>query len=83
MLLNKFADDTKLGGVANTPESSAALQRDTGRLERWAEKNNLKFSMGKSRVLHLRRNDPMHCTGQGLACWEAGWRRRTWESWCQ
>jgi len=57
--LSKFADDTKLGGMADTPESHAAVQRDLNRLEKWANRNLVKLNK-KCRVLHLRRNYPRH-----------------------
>jgi len=34
--LSKFADDVKLGGVADTAEGCAAVQQDLGILESWA-----------------------------------------------
>ncbi|KAK4822096.1 hypothetical protein QYF61_009796 [Mycteria americana] len=45
--LSKFADDTKLERVADTPEDCAAIHRNLNRLEKWAEGNLMNFNKGK------------------------------------
>ena len=54
-----FTDDTKPGGVADTPEGHVAIQGDLDRLEKWVDRNIMKFNK-KCKVLHLRRNDLRH-----------------------
>ncbi|GAB0184834.1 mitochondrial enolase superfamily member 1 [Grus japonensis] len=58
--LSKFADDTKLGRVADMPEGCAAIKKDLNRLEKCADRNLVKFNKGKFQVLHPGRNKPRH-----------------------
>ena len=37
--LSKFAEDTQLGGVANTVEGFTTIQQYLDRLESWADRN--------------------------------------------
>ncbi|GAB0184903.1 hypothetical protein GRJ2_000955600 [Grus japonensis] len=48
--LNKFAD---------TPNGRAAIQRNIDKLSKWTDRNLIKFSKGKYKVLHLGKNNPM------------------------
>ncbi|PKU48658.1 rna-directed dna polymerase from mobile element jockey-like [Limosa lapponica baueri] len=58
--VSKFADNTKLGGVADMPGGQAAIQSVLNKLEKCANRNLIKFSKGKCKVLHLGRSNPMH-----------------------
>lgn len=74
--LNKVADDMRLGGEADTPGGCASTQQDLDRLESWVQRNLVKFSKDKFRVLNLRKNNPPHQDRCKAALW-----RKTWGSW--
>ncbi|KAF7236548.1 Complement C1q-like protein 3 [Varanus komodoensis] len=46
--INKFADDTKLGGIANTLEDRMKIQGNLDKLEYWTESNRLLLKVVKS-----------------------------------
>uniref|UniRef100_K7F0X6 Reverse transcriptase domain-containing protein n=1 Tax=Pelodiscus sinensis TaxID=13735 RepID=K7F0X6_PELSI len=66
--LIKFADDTKLGGVATNLEDRVIIQNDLDKLEKCSEVNRMKFNKDKCKVLHLGRNNQFHKYRMGSDC---------------
>lgn len=59
--LIKSADHIKMGGVDDTSESCAAIQRKLYRLEKWTKRDFIMFNKGKNEVLHLDKNNILIC----------------------
>lgn len=49
--LTKLAVDKNQGRVVCAPEGCVATQRDLNNLEKWADRNLVKFKKGKCQVL--------------------------------
>jgi len=56
----EFANDTKLCGAVDTLKRRDVIQRDLGRLERWACANLMKFNKVKCKVHHMGQDNPKH-----------------------
>ena len=56
-ILNKFADDTKLGQVVSTLGQVSALQTCLDELVTWSEIWGMDFNVSKCKVMHLGRNN--------------------------
>ncbi|CAM5083682.1 unnamed protein product [Natator depressus] len=60
-VLMKFADDTKLGGIANTEKDQDIIQQDQDDLVNWSNSNRMKFNSEKCKVMHLGINKKNFC----------------------
>jgi len=49
--LSKFADDSKLGTLADTLDGCSAIQKDLGGLKKWADKDLMKFNREYHRII--------------------------------
>lgn len=78
--LNKYATDTKLGGMADVPEGPAAIQSNYDRQEKWSDRKHMKVSKRKREGLHLVRNNLGHEYMLGATCWEENEQKITWRS---
>ena len=54
----KFADDTKLFRVVKTRRDCEELQKDLSKLEEWAAKWQMRFNVGKCKVMHIGAKNP-------------------------
>ncbi|CAM4556029.1 unnamed protein product [Caretta caretta] len=60
-VLIKFADDTKLGGIANLEKDRDIIQKDLDDLVNWSNSNRMKFNSEKCKVMHLENNKNFNC----------------------
>lgn len=73
----QFVDNTKLCGVADTPEGRDAIQRNFDRPKRWARGNLRNFNKVKCKVLHLGWEISSRRTDWAMSALKASLWRRT------
>eukprot|EP00061_Rhincodon_typus_P009006 g32134.t1 len=55
-LINKFADQTKIGGVVDSEEDCQRIQQNIEQLEAWAEKWQMEFNLDKCELMYFGRS---------------------------
>ncbi|CAM5171235.1 unnamed protein product [Eretmochelys imbricata] len=65
-VLIKFADDTKLGGIANAEKDRDIIQEDLDDHVNWSNSNRMKFNNEKCKVMHLGINNKNFCYKLGM-----------------
>lgn len=60
--LTSYANVTKLGGVTDRPDTCPTMQRDLDKVEKWTEKNLMKFN--KKKCSHAPGGCPTPCTSK-------------------
>ena len=58
--MRKFADDTKLGNRASSPEDCTRMQDCINELLTWAELWCMEFNVKKCKIMHIGRRNPLH-----------------------
>ncbi|CAM4601877.1 unnamed protein product [Caretta caretta] len=69
-VLIKFADDIKLGGIANIEKDRDIIQEDLDDLVNWSNSNRMKFNSEKCKVMHLGINNKNFCYKLGTHHWK-------------
>ncbi|KAK4829140.1 hypothetical protein QYF61_002355 [Mycteria americana] len=84
LTLCEFMGDSNLGEVLSTLEGRAAILKNLNNLEKWTDRNIVKFNKSKLSPVHLGWHDPVHpnrsgCTqtGRALTGWEEAFQKRT------
>ena len=56
-MISEFADNTKVGGFADSDEDHQRIQQDIDQLETWAERWQMEFNPDKCEVMHFGRSN--------------------------
>jgi Reverse transcriptase (RNA-dependent DNA polymerase) len=64
-IIKKFADDTKLGQIIDSPAAAAELQATLNNIYEWSVTWGMKFNISKCHVMHVGKNNTTHVYTMG------------------